>query len=460
MVRADPSRRADRRAGRDAGGVRGARPDRVRGAAERQADVRHRADLRLRARRRAGLRGRRDRGAGVQLLLRPGTVDPVADGRLGRHRDRRRRPRADLATAGRSVAGRWRSPAGVCGFAFTAVQDVGDWITYSDHSLRQLGVYVGQGLGFDAIYAGSCVVFALAFGPALLRSIQRFTKRLEITWLAPGSSVAPLLAVAVALVGPRPSPAAPGRRRRAAPPTSCSGRSTICCTPRTTTAASAPRPAAVELAVRRLGGARTAVGRRATAERRPRAGADRLYRARGGCQDAGSIERNILVARAAGLSATDFGGHDLVAMLRAKFTRNGSVGGAGQPDHVRDPGAARRRGRAVPARTGRLAAGPAGPRRRLRLRRRRGGASDVDDTGAALEALASLPVRAPPRSAPGRSPTCAASRTTTAVSRRNRGGLQRPVDRLGGPGARRRRREPGRGAPRRAVRRRWPICSR
>src|SRR3984957_19717025 len=90
----------------------------------------------------------------------------------------------------------------ICGFAFTAVQDAGDWITYSDHSLTQLGVYVGQGLGFDAIYAGSCLVFALAFGPALLRSIQRFTKRLEITWLAPGSSVAPLLAIAVALVGP------------------------------------------------------------------------------------------------------------------------------------------------------------------------------------------------------------------------------------------------------------------
>ena len=107
-----------------------------------------------------------------------------------------------LVWRGRTI-GRWPLAIAccVCGFAFTAVQDVGDWITYSDHSLAQLGVYVGQGLGFDAIYAGSCLVFALAFGPALLRSIQRFTKRLEITWLAPGSSVAPLLAVAVALAG-------------------------------------------------------------------------------------------------------------------------------------------------------------------------------------------------------------------------------------------------------------------
>ena len=42
-----------------------------------------------------------------------------------------------------------------------------------------------------------------------------------------------------------------------------------------------------------------------------------------GAADAGSIERNILVARAAGLNATNFGGHDLVAMLRAKFARDG-----------------------------------------------------------------------------------------------------------------------------------------
>ena len=41
-----------------AGGVRGARPDRVRGGAQRQADDRHRADRGLRAGRRARIRGR------------------------------------------------------------------------------------------------------------------------------------------------------------------------------------------------------------------------------------------------------------------------------------------------------------------------------------------------------------------------------------------------------------------
>ena len=72
---------------------------------------------------------------------------------------------------------------GVVGFAFTAFQDVGDWITYSDHSLAQLGVYVGKGIGFDFVHAIGCVVFALAFGPALARSIARFALRIDVTWL-------------------------------------------------------------------------------------------------------------------------------------------------------------------------------------------------------------------------------------------------------------------------------------
>jgi energy-coupling factor transport system substrate-specific component len=86
---------------------------------------------------------------------------------------------------------------GVVGFGFTALQDFGDWVTYSDHSLAQLGVYVGKGLGFDLIHAAGCVAFALAFGPALLRSIARFTARLNVTWLPAGRIVTVLVALAV-----------------------------------------------------------------------------------------------------------------------------------------------------------------------------------------------------------------------------------------------------------------------
>jgi Prenyltransferase and squalene oxidase repeat len=95
--------------------------------------------------------------------------------------------------------GRWPLAivCSVVGFAFTAVQDFGDWVTYSDHSSGQLAVYVGKGLGFDAIHAAGCFAFALAFGPALIRSIQRFARRLQVTWV-PSGAAAPLVAIVLA----------------------------------------------------------------------------------------------------------------------------------------------------------------------------------------------------------------------------------------------------------------------
>ena len=296
-----------------------------------------------------------------------------------------------LIWRGRTI-GRWPLAIAccVCGFAFTAVQDVGDWITYSDHSLRQLGIYVGQGLGFDAIYAGGCLVFALAFGPALLRSIQRFTKRLEITWLAPGSSVTPLLAVAVALVGT--AAIAGGTRAPAARGATDVLHGPVNYLLRAQNrdggfGASAGPPSNSAFAGWAALGLQSAGVRLQSVDRGP--GLLAYIERTAGARDAGSIERNILVARAAGLSATDFGGRDLVAMLRAKFARNGSVGGA---VNLTTFGilALRAAAVAVPARTdGWLLAqqnhdGGFGFARR-------GGSSDVDDTGAALEALASLP---------------------------------------------------------------------
>src|SRR5206468_7151833 len=107
---------------------------------------------------------------------------------------------AALAVLSRRRLNRW-TLALVCtvvGFGFTVLQDVGDWVTYSGHSLSALGVYVGQGLGFDAVRAAGCLVFALAFGPALARSVARFATRIDVTWLAPGPAVVPLVAALAA----------------------------------------------------------------------------------------------------------------------------------------------------------------------------------------------------------------------------------------------------------------------
>jgi hypothetical protein len=305
--------------------------------------------------------------------------------------------------------GRW-SLAIICcivGFGFTALQDVGDWVTYSDHSWAQLGVYVGTGLGFDAIHAAGCVAFALAIGPALIRSIQRFSRRIQVNWLSAGGIV-PGLVLAVVLGAALIRPPAPAR---------AAGASAAAARAAGASAAAArgagASPAAVRAAaVSYLLGAENGDGGFGDAPGRPSnqlyagwaalglvsAGYDLGRVARGpgllayirsgagAPSDVGAVERTILVARAAGLAPRSFGGHDLVAELERHIRADGSV--SGQVNWTAFAVLALR------------AAGVSPSAETLRWLVRQqdadggfsfagaGGSSDVDDTGAVLEALA------------------------------------------------------------------------
>ncbi len=292
---------------------------------------------------------------------------------------------AGLARTRLLRGGRWTLAIACCvaGFAFTAFQDVGDWVTFSDHSWAQLGVYVGQGLGFDAIHAAGCLAFALAFGPALTRSIQRFARRLEVTWLPAAPLAVGLIAMVMAGAA-----AAPSR------------------------AQAAGGPAGYLLDAQNSdGGFGSAAGQPSNqlyagwaALGLASAGYDLNHVARGGASvidyvrggagssDVGSLERTILVVRAAGLSARDFGGHDLIGALARRVRANGSV--AGQVNLTAFAALALRADGVVPA------ASTLGW-----LERQQdsdggfgfsgaGGSSDADDTGATLEALAGAGGRA------------------------------------------------------------------
>ncbi|HUA07089.1 MAG TPA: prenyltransferase/squalene oxidase repeat-containing protein [Solirubrobacteraceae bacterium] len=288
---------------------------------------------------------------------------------------------AGLAIVTARRIGRWPLAlvCAVVGFAFTALQDVGDWVTYSDHSLAQLGVYVGKGIGFDFVHAAGCLVFALAFGPALIRSLSRFTMRLNVTWQAAAPLLGLILGVGIGVAGAGP-----------------------------TRASAASTPAGYLLAAQNADGGFGAS---------PGSGSSALYAgwaalglaAAGenpqdvvrdghsligyvedgaGSSDPGDVERNILVAAAAGVPATSFGGHDLVAELRADFRPNGSVNNQTNWTSFA----------VLALRASGLAPGPATLSWLLRQQDgdggfnfgTRGGLSDVDDTGAALEALAGV----------------------------------------------------------------------
>ena len=85
----------------------------------------------------ARLRGRRPRRAGLQLLVRPGPLDPVADGGLGPLRDpRRRRWRSAPATP---AASPWPRSAALAGIAYGALLNFSLMATYGgDLSLAAL----------------------------------------------------------------------------------------------------------------------------------------------------------------------------------------------------------------------------------------------------------------------------------------------------------------------------------
>jgi energy-coupling factor transport system substrate-specific component len=298
----------------------------------------------------------------------------------------RRRTGAQSARA----MGRWPMAIVCCaaGFAFTVVQDVGDWVSFSDHSLRQLGVYVGQGLGFDAVHAAGCLAFALALGPALTRSIQRFARRIEVTWIPAERLVAPVLLAALVL-GALGAQGAPARAAATSPPSLTAAAANYLLGSENADGGfgAAPGQSSDQLfagwAALGLASAGHDLNRLGDAQ-----GLMDYVRAGAGTHDVGALERTILVVRAAGQSARSFGGRDLVAALQSRFGGDGSI--SGQVNLTAFAVLALRAD----------GVGPAADSKSMRWLVRQqdsdggfsfaggGGSSDVDDTGAALEALA------------------------------------------------------------------------
>jgi energy-coupling factor transport system substrate-specific component len=278
-------------------------------------------------------------------------------------------------TAGR--IGRWplAVTCAICGLLFAAAQDVGDWVNFSDHSARQLGAYVSTGLGFDVVHALGCLGFALAMGPALLHQVSRFAARLNVTWRAAGTLGAGVAMILLLAPGVRPSAAAAAPTPAGYLLTVQNGDGGFGAGPGATSDPLFSGWAALGLSA---GGVDPAAVRRG--------GASLLgYLERAPLPDTGAVERTLLAAGAAGADPRGFGGQDLVAVLGRRVRPDGSVA-----DQVNLT--------AFAALALRAAEAPVPPRMLGWLRQQQngdggfsfataGGQSDVDDTGAALEAL-------------------------------------------------------------------------
>lgn len=80
---------------------------------------------------------------------------------------------------GRVALGLWCAAAAL---AFGAIMDLSTWTTFGRHTLSEYLVVSGTALPFNLTHAAGSFAFALAFGPALLGSLDRFRMRFEVEW--------------------------------------------------------------------------------------------------------------------------------------------------------------------------------------------------------------------------------------------------------------------------------------
>jgi Squalene-hopene cyclase C-terminal domain/Prenyltransferase and squalene oxidase repeat len=305
-------------------------------------------------------------------------------------------------TVGRDI-GRWGLAAAcaLAGLAYGAFMDFHLWVLYAgEHSLAEYGVLAGRGLPFNLGHAIGNLVFCLAFGPLLVRALRRYRDRLEVVW--------------------HPLPAAPGKTAASAGTAALTGAVVLALGTFAFAgpgAGDAQAASASSKAIAYLDGAQNSDGGFpaggggpssqlytswavigiAAAGRNPasvkdsgRSGVDYLVKNIGQIRGIGDLERTILALRAAGRSVRAVHGRDLARELVSKRRRNGSF--AGLVNQTAFAILALRS-------TGRSRSDPVIRRATSWLASQRnrdggfnfsskGGESGIDDTAAALQALA------------------------------------------------------------------------
>ncbi len=324
--------------------------------------------------------------------------------------------------------------AAVCGFAglaFGAWMDVYQWTLAARQDIDTYVAVAGTSLPYNLAHAAGNVVFCLLIGPAFLRALARYRRRLEVRWeRSPAPVALGAVAVALLLLVPAAAVAAtPAQRARSYLAKAQNEDGGLGATP-----GAGSSPLYTGWAGLGLGSA----GRNPRDVMRPggRSLARYVLRRSGSLRDIGEIERTVLVAHVAGLSPRSFGGRDLLAEIEGRRRHDGSISGFVSYTAFG----------VMALRAGGASAGGSTIQWLVHSQNSDGGfgvarssASDADMTGAVLQALASV----------GRGGGSAARRAVGWL-RANQNGdggfgqvkgrLERPVDRLRGPGTARRAR--------------------
>ena len=278
---------------------------------------------------------------------------------------------------------------GLCGFLFGALMDLYQWTLGAEHTLASYVAISGTSFPFNVLHAGGNVVFALILGPAFIRALERYRRRFEARWLsAPPRVVAGGVAVLIAgllLAAPAVADEPPADVAPAI------GRAVHYL--RFSQNSDGGFGAARKQSSTQLHTGWTALAL-ASASRNPRdvvtrghSVIDYITAHANNLDDVGELERTLLVLRASGLPPK-LGNHNLLAGL----IRKQRAGGAFDTINHTAFGilALRASGRTTRSREVRAAT-----RWLLRQQNKDGGygfakdaASDVDDTGSVIQALA------------------------------------------------------------------------
>ena len=209
---------------------------------------------------------------------------------------------------------------GVAGLLFGAWMDIYQWTFAARQDLDTYIAIAGTSLPYNLAHAIGNVVFCLLLGPAFLRALARYRRRLEVRW---ERSPAPIVAsaVALALVLSLPAMAA------AATPAKRAETYLLRAQNKDGGFGAAPKSGSSPLYTGWAGLGLGTAGRNPRDVKRSggRSVAAYVVRRSGSLGDIGEIERTVLLARAAGLNPRNFGGRNLLAEIEKRRRGDGSI---------------------------------------------------------------------------------------------------------------------------------------
>jgi energy-coupling factor transport system substrate-specific component len=210
----------------------------------------------------------------------------------------------------------------IAGLAFGAWMDVYQWTLAARQDLDTYVAVAGTSLPYNLAHAAGNFVFCLLIGPAFLRALARYRRRLEVRWerspapVALGAvAIALLLLVPAAAVAATPAERAESYLVKAQNKDGGFG----------ATKGGGSSPLYTGWAGLALGSS----GRNPqdVKRRKGRSVARYVLRRAGSLKDIGEIERTVLLAKVAGLNPRAFGGRNLVREIQNRRRSDGSISG-------------------------------------------------------------------------------------------------------------------------------------